>query len=71
MSDEKEWLQHAQLVLKGLENAEAQGKEHAKEITKLQVAVGNLQTLVKILTAIAIPLVIQLLSNVTTYLGGR
>jgi len=66
MADEK-WDQYAQLVLKGLENSEACGKEHEARIQKLENTVNSLSTIVKIFAGILIPLI---LDAIRSYFAG-
>jgi hypothetical protein len=62
--NETRWIEHAQLVLKGLENTEAMCKEHAKELSDLKNEVGNLKTIVKVVSAILIPLILEAIRSV-------
>ncbi|RKZ06541.1 hypothetical protein DRQ25_13705 [Candidatus Fermentibacteria bacterium] len=69
-TSETQWVEHAQLVLKGLEDAETACKEHAREISDLKNEVGNLKTIVKVVSAVLVPLILEAIRSYFVIHGG-
>lgn len=64
---ETKWEEYAQLVLRGLESCEGRGKDFEKRISQLENQMGNLMTVVKIITPLIGALILDALRN---FFGG-
>lgn len=62
---ETKWEEYAQVILKGIKNAE----QTAKAVQALQIRCERLITEVRILYAVLIPIVIKVLHDVVTSVG--